>query len=424
MIRSEASARPTRTDEPRGRADSYRPPSHRFWITESVLAAVYVALAVGLAVLSSEPPYATPLWTMIVLGAGGVAVLAVRHRHPRIAFAAAMALAVLSFAGGSAAESVLAVGATYIAGVRRTGMRVWGLFAVALLSGAMGALALISRGTIGPPILGLAPPTLARTTLLDWTNWFVIIAGALLIAALLGMNVGHRRRHINELVLRTEQLARERERDMELATARERERIAREMHDVIAHSLSVMIAVSDGAHAAADERPDEAKKAIGSVAGIGRRTLGEVRRLLSGVRGETGSAAQIAPQPDASGLPALAAEFTTAGLPVRLELSGSPSDDPVLGLTVYRIVQESLTNALRHARNAGMATVVVTWGAADVTIGVRNLGPLVPTAAHAGRGILGMRERAALYDGTIEVGPHVDGGWLVTAQLRYGASRL
>src|SRR5690606_20985517 len=120
------------------------------------------------------------------------------------------------------------------------------------------------------------------------------------------------------------------------ARALERERIAREMHDVIAHSLSVMIAISDGAHAAVDGSPKQAKEAIGRVAETGRRTLGEVRRLLGSVRADSGVA--HAPQPDARQLAALAQEFVAAGLPVRLTVSGEPSSDPALGLTVYRIV--------------------------------------------------------------------------------------
>jgi len=386
---------------------------------------VYAGVAVGMAALSIEPPHSTPLWSMVVLGIGGLVVLAIRHRYPRLSFAAAMGLSVLSLAGGSGAESILAVMAVYIAGVRRSGRVAWVYFVIAAACGAIGALALSVRGTIGPPILGLVPRMLGRDALLDWVNAFLIIAIVLLIAALLGTNVGHQRRHIGELVDRADRLARERDHQVEIARALERERIAREMHDIIAHSLSVIITVSDGAHAAADERPAEAKAAIARVAETGRRTLGEVRRLLGGVRGDDRSSAQEhAPQPDASHLISLAAEFVAAGLPVRLSVAGTPSTDPGLGLTVYRIVQESLTNVLRHAREVGTATVTVTWTAEDVTVVVRDAGPLTPPFSQEGRGILGMRERATLYAGTIEAGPHDDGGWRVFARLRCGDPQL
>jgi signal transduction histidine kinase len=426
VISTEASARGATSGALREPSDADRSLSRRFWIVEALVTTAYVTLAVGLGILSREPPHSTPLGSMVILGLCGLAVIAARHRYPRLAVVGALMLTVLSLAVGSGAESLLAVTATYTSGVHRTGWGAWASFGGALLSGALGALALTLRGSVGPPILGLAPPELPRDTLLDWANMFVIIAVVLVIAALLGTNVGHRRRHISELVDRAERLARERDQDMEIARSRERERIAREMHDVIAHSLSVVIAVSDGAHAAADNRPDEAKKAIASVAAIGRRTLGEVRRLLSGVRNEHGSVTgpdSDSPQPDVSELPALAADFTAAGLPVRLIVTGSPSADPVLGLTVYRIVQESLTNALRHARQTESATVSVTWATGHVGIRVRDLGLSAPASSNAGRGIVGMRERVALYDGEFEAGPHSDGGWLVFAQLRYGESQ-
>jgi signal transduction histidine kinase len=393
---------------------------NRVRIVDAVVLVIYGVLATGLAVLSSEPPHTTPLWSMIALGIGGIVVVVQRDRSPRLAFAGAMVLTVLSLAGGSGAESMLAVLAVYTAGVRCRALIAWLCFGIAMACGALGAIALSVRGSVLPPILGLEPPRIARDSVLDWANIYLIIAIVLLITALVGTNVGHRHRYIGDLVDRAERLARERDQQVEIARALERERIAREMHDVIAHSLSVMIAVSDGAFAAAGERPDEAKEAIARVAETGRRTLGEVRRLLGGVRGEhTGTATHSVPQPDASQLTALAAEFRQAGLPVRLEVSGVPLADPVLGLNVYRIVQESLTNILRHAQRVRSTTVTITWAADEVTIVVRDVGSTVAPSSGAGRGILGMRERVALYDGTIEAGPHIDGGWLVCAQLRW-----
>ncbi|MDI9916833.1 histidine kinase [Rhodococcus sp. IEGM 1379] len=388
---------------------------------DALIPAMYGIFAVLLAVLSIEPPYVTPLWAMVALGLCGLAVLAWRRRYPLLAFVGAMVLSVLSLAVGSGAETILAVFAVYTAGVRRSALGAGLYFGVAMVFGALGAFALCIRGRIGPPILGVAPPPLPRDTLLDWANFYFVIAVALLIATLFGMNVGHRRRHIGELVDRAERLARERDQQAEIAKGLERERIAREMHDVIAHSLSVIIAISDGAHAAIGERPEEAKKAIARVAETGRSTLGEVRRLLGAVRGENGSAAaQYAPQPDASQLISLVAECVAAGLPVHLVVTGTPSVDPGLGLTVYRIVQESLTNVLRHARRVRSTTVTVAWMTDEVTILVRDVGSTVSSTSSGGRGIPGMRERVALYAGIIEAGPQEDGGWRVFARLRRG----
>ncbi|MGV8845286.1 sensor histidine kinase [Tessaracoccus sp.] len=380
----------------------------------------YVVLAVGMAILSSEPPHATPLWSMLLLGLCGVAVLARRRRFPRSAFVGALVLSLLCSLGGSGAELVLMVIAVFAVGTRRSASTAWLCLGIALAVGALIAFVLPRRGSIGPPILGLAPPTVPRDTFLDWVNTFVIICVVLLIATLLGVNVGHRRRHIEELVDRAERLARERDQQAEIAKALERERIAREMHDVIAHSLSVMIAISDGAHAAMGARPEEAKEAIALVGATGRRTLGEVRRLLGAVRGDgEDPAAERRPQPDASHLSALVAEFVAAGLPVRLVVAGRPHTDQALGLTVYRIVQESLTNVLRHAGTARSVTVTVTWVAEQVTIVVHNSASFASPQAGTGRGILGMRERVALYDGVIEAGADDDGGWRVCARLRW-----
>jgi signal transduction histidine kinase len=343
----------------------------------------------------------------------------VRHRHPRLAFAIAMLLSVASLAVGSGAETLLAVIAVYSAGVRCSASGAWTHFGVSMVCGALGALAISVRGRVGPPLLGLAPPTAPRDTVLDWANVYVFIAATLLITILLAMNVGHRRRHIDALVERAQRLARERDQQVETARGLERERISREMHDVIAHSLSVMIAMADGAQAASRDRPEEARQAIGRVSATGRRTLGEVRRLLGPVRGAgQGSAAIHAPQPDASRLAALVTEFVAAGVPVRLDVTGTPSTDPALGLTVYRIVQESLTNVLRHARRVRSATVAVSWTPDDVSIVVHDASSTVGALSGSGRGLLGMQERVALYDGVIEAGPHDGGGWRVSAILQ------
>ncbi|WP_083428655.1 sensor histidine kinase [Microbacterium sp. AR7-10] len=380
-----------------------------------------------MAALSLEPPFVTPLWSLVALGVGGIVVLVLRHRHPPAAFAGAMALALASTAVGSGAEGMLAVGAMYLVGLRARPMTAWSALGVALLLAAAGARALTLRGTRLPHMLGSAPPIEARDTLLDWLNFFSLLAALLLITTLLGINAGHRRRQLGELRQRAAQLVRERDQQAETARAQERERIAREMHDVIAHSLTVMIAVSDGARLAADEKPQQAKEAMGRVAETGRRTLGEVRRLLGTVRagddvavGEADTQLQHAPQPDAGRLPALVQEFADAGLPVRLTVTGRPPADAALGLTVYRIVQESLTNSLRHATDLQSVEVHVEWLDGDVAIVVQDTSasrPALPANGDSvGRGLLGMQERVALYNGTIEVGPHRL-GWRVAARL-------
>jgi signal transduction histidine kinase len=382
----------------------------------------YVLVATGLALISLEPRFGTPWWATALLGAAGLAVLAARGRMPALAFAGALALAVLSLAVGTGAECLLVAITLYRLGMRLPAIRAWVCFGVAMAFGALGALVFTDRLSSGPSLWG-SPPVTPRDATLDWAVAYAAIAVALLIANVLGTTAGQRRRNVAALVERAEQLARERDQQAEIASARERERIAGEMHDIIAHSLSVIIAVADGAHAAADERPDEAKKAIARVAETGRRTLGEVRRLLGTVGAEHEGLDPHSPQPDASQLASLVTDFRDAGLPVKLTLTGSPSTDPAVGLTVYRIVQESLTNVLRHARGVEQVTVAVSWTDDAVTILVRDRTSVPTSSMDAGRGILGMRERVALFDGEIEAGPHRDGGWQVSARLQWEEDR-
>jgi signal transduction histidine kinase len=260
----------------------------------------------------------------------------------------------------------------------------------------------------------------------DRVNIALALLALLLITTLIGTNVGSRRRYIAALVDRAERLERERDQQAEIAAAGERERIAREMHDVIAHSLSVMIALSEGAHATSSVDPERSRDAIARVAETGRRTLSEVRRLLGSVRA-VGTIADTtprergvaAPAPGARELAPLAEEFRRAGLPVGLTLTGEAPPDPALGLTVYRIVQESLTNALRHAAGATCVAARVAWHPDRVEIDVADDGDAGarPGEALPGRGIVGIRERAGLYGGSVSAGPRAGDGWRVSVVL-------
>lgn len=400
-----------------GNDDSRR----RLNLTDAALTAVYLLIVCGLGALSREQPYATPLWAIVLLAICGLVVLRGRRRSPYLAFAGAMVLTLLSFAIGTGAEGFLVMVALCSIGVTRSARVAWIYLAITMLFGALGAAILAFRIRFGPSLWGVTIPTDDRDSFLDWANCYAIIAAITLIVTLIGMNAGHRQRYIGALMNRAEQMERERDQQAEISVARERERIAREMHDVIAHSLSVMIAMADGASASTTQRPDEAKLAINRVSETGRRTLDEVRRLLGTVRGdEESSLSDHKPQPDASQLPALVADFAQAGLPVRLEMTGTPTDDPALGLTVYRIVQESLTNVLRHGRGIRSVSVKTSWSKQQVSILVEDSSAPtgVAPASRIGRGILGIRERAALYDGVVEAGPLGGGGWRVLVRLQ------
>ncbi len=284
-----------------------------------------------------------------------------------------------------------------------------------------------------------------------------------LVAMAVGANVRGRRLHTRALVERHQQLVDAGEQHAKLASAAEQARIAREMHDVVAHGLTVMIALSDGARVAVRRSPDDAEKALDLLSETGRTALGDMRRMLGVLRGAD---VPLEPQPGTQELEPLVQQFRAAGLTVHLTTAGPPlPDDPTLALTVYRVVQESLTNALRHAGSGARVDVLVRHGAGRVGIEVvddggvarpvaeagsepgrlgrlgerlaeRRVDPLavrtdadgvpvapattpLPLPARTGRGLVGMRERAAVYRGTVAAGPS-GSGWRVHVELRTG----
>ncbi|MGN6273083.1 MAG: histidine kinase [Protaetiibacter sp.] len=245
------------------------------------------------------------------------------------------------------------------------------------------------------------------------------------VAIAIGVGVRGRRQHIASLIQRANSLARDREQQAALAVADERTRIARELHDVVAHSLTVMVALADGARAAVPKNPQDAQRALDALTETGRSALSDMRRVL-GVLREPGDDAPLEPEPDV-GLDELVERFRTAGLPVRLVRSGALDELPMaVRRSTWRIVQESLTNVLRHAPGSPLVLVELEHladGAGErIEIRVTNeSGPVVGGTAMVGtgRGILGMRERAASLGGSVEAGAH-ERGWQVRAVLPIG----
>jgi signal transduction histidine kinase len=245
---------------------------------------------------------------------------------------------------------------------------------------------------------------------------FVLLTGMATAAVVLGLNVRTRRAYLATLEDRAEQLERERDQQGRLAAAAERARIAREMHDIVAHNLSVMIALADGAGYMSEQDPKRAAGAMEQVSETGRHALGEMRRLLGVLRED--EAAALAPQPGLADLEPLLEQVRAAGLTARLETSGAPV---ALGagaeLTVYRLVQEALTNTLKHAGADAHATVRLHYDATGVDVEVTDDGHGRARVAAGGQGLNGMRERAAVYGGEIEAGPAPGGGWRVRTRL-------
>ena len=201
----------------------------------------------------------------------------------------------------------------------------------------------------------------------------------------------------------------------EALAEQERGRIAREMHDVVAHSLAVIIAQADGARYASTADPEQARAGLATVSGIARSALGDVRVLLAGLRHSEAAG----PQPTVDDLGAVVDQVRAAGLPVEFDPGETPTGVPIgVQLAVHRIVQESLTNALRHARRDRPATVVLRWAPADVVIEVGSwVDPARPPSGVAGHGITGMRERARIAGGDLAI--TVDERFVVRAQLPF-----
>ncbi|PSL55251.1 signal transduction histidine kinase [Saccharothrix carnea] len=237
----------------------------------------------------------------------------------------------------------------------------------------------------------------------------------------MGEFVGARRAYNRELEQRLKLLETERDQQARIAVGEERSRIARELHDVVAHAVSVMVVQADGASYAIKTNPDLAEAAVRTIADTGRQALTELRRLLGVLRSEDRSGTQWVPQPDAGDLHELAENCRAAGLPVRLETLGDLSALPAgLGLGIYRIVQEALTNTLKHAGSGATATVRVTQAGEQVEVEVADDGFGTPhdlVAVSGGNGLIGMRERAGVLGGTLEAGPNPGGGWRVRAVL-------
>jgi signal transduction histidine kinase len=243
------------------------------------------------------------------------------------------------------------------------------------------------------------------------------------ITAAVARGLRHRALLARELALRNERLEVEREAQAATAVADERRRIARELHDVVAHSVSVMVVQSGAARRVLDEAPDEAVAALTEVERSGRQALSELRRLLGLMRDGDADAAVREPQPTLAGLDDLIRRARDAGLPTELRQEGSPYALPMgCDLAAYRVVQESLTNSLKHAGDGAHASVLLRWTEHGLELDIADTGNGLNAAAPdldgpLGQGLVGMRERVALCGGDLQAGPRPDGGFRVHATI-------
>jgi signal transduction histidine kinase len=278
------------------------------------------------------------------------------------------------------------------------------LMALLVASYSVGAYAERAGAAVGlAAVLALIVPYSADVA--DFAFGVVVLGGAWLAGRMV------RREKLLADALARVQAERER-----AAVAEERARIARELHDVVAHSVSTIVVQAEAGEALLDREPERAREAFDSIRGAGRQALVELRRMLGLLRRDEEELALV-PQPSLEHLDALVEHVRGVGLPVRVEVEGQPRRlPPGVDLSAYRIVQEALTNALKHGGRA-RAVVRVRYGAHDLQLEVLDDGPGASNGAVGGHGLAGMRERVRLYGGEIETGRRPEGGYAVRARL-------
>ncbi|HZN71612.1 MAG TPA: histidine kinase [Micromonosporaceae bacterium] len=226
-----------------------------------------------------------------------------------------------------------------------------------------------------------------------------------------------RRALMEQATQRARDLERERDQQAELAAAAERARIARELHDAVAHGLSIIVIQAQAAAGAMERRPATARTALSAIVATGRDSLGEMRRLLGLTRPD---GPELAPLPGLGDLPTLVERVRATGLPVDLKETGQRTELPTgLALSAYRVVQEALTNALKHAGSGATVEITVHYGHDSIEVTVADTGPGAggPPDERRGNGLRGMRERVAMLGGTLHAADREAGGFQVTARL-------
>ncbi|WP_120520393.1 sensor histidine kinase [Arthrobacter celericrescens] len=300
---------------------------------------------------------------------------------------------------------------------------VWASRSVLVL-GLVGAIMLTTRYYPGSAESGIQDLTVGATyTVLVWM--------LVLVSWTLGDLTRVRRLQLQALEDRNRRLEIEQQQERQLAAADERSHIAREMHDIVAHSLAVIITQADGARYAAAAKPELATEALATIAGTGRNSLAEMRRLLGVLRSD--EAASTRPQPSLAELDELFLGFRAAGLTLSFEQGGGQFGQagssrhrlpPGAELTAYRVIQESLTNVIKHAGPRARAAVNLQWQGRGLQIDVHDdgRGAAADPGQGGGNGLRGMAERIALYDGSLDAGPASGGGFRVSAFIPYSES--
>ncbi|WP_067185841.1 sensor histidine kinase [Microtetraspora niveoalba] len=389
--------------------------SHRL-ITDSAVAAVLTAASLALILLVDAdlaarwrgvPSVGTrgPEALGLVLAALCTLPVALRRRCPlaALAFVAVPEVALQALDQNPGLAGVAALILLYSAAAHR------GL-AISLVALAVTGLAYAVGALLGDQPLSWTDHTIVVVlTMLCWTG---------------GRSVRLRRAYLAELVDRTDRLERAREADTRAARAEERSRIARELHDVVAHHVSVMTVQAAAARKMLSVKPDVARDALSAIEEMGRTAMAEMRSIVGVLR--TDGPAERGPQPGMQDVPTLVDQMREAGLRTQLSVEdGAGGDRPVLppgvDLAAYRLIQEALTNSLRHAGPAARAWVTVRRESGELLVHVEDDGrgpaPEPELPGRTGHGLVGIKERVALYGGVLRIGPRDGGGFEVSARF-------
>ena len=384
------------------RSDERRPRGRRSWAFDALVALLVTGAELSL--LLDDGAASLAALVLVVLGGGA---LVLRRRAPLAVLATSLATAVAIVAIGEAPAGITVL--------------------VALYSTAAICERAVSLAALAPTVVVVTALSIATAEQGDRPPSVVVGVGAAvpLTAGIwaLGAYTQTRRRYTRTLEERAAQLERERGQLARIAIQEERTAIARELHDIVAHSVTVMLLGVRGARDVLRAAPDVADDTLERVETSGEQSLHELRRILAVLRGP-GHEAESRPQPSLADLDELASHYRAAGLPVRLEVIGEPPPLAAgLELSIYRIVQEALTNAIKHADPTRVIVTLSFRGTrleleiVDDGVAARNAGD------DGGHGIVGMRERVALLGGELEAGHRSSGGFRIGVQLPLGGER-
>ncbi|MFS2279447.1 histidine kinase [Microbacterium sp. OR21] len=391
-----------------------RPPGviRRFWARHPLFADILIALicltaSFGVSAIPDEPGQVMSPAASAVLGLVTIAscvLLVWRRTRTTTAVVAAIIVDLTLLMTAASTGSPMFTVAVYTVAVYRSTRLAW----VWLGGGCAAVTALALAMLLGGDL-----------TLQDLWNAMLSVTVPGVIGVLIGMNIGGRRRYVEAIIDRSRQLLVERDQQAQLAAAAERDRIAREMHDIVSHSLTVVVALSEGA-AATDDR-GRSRDASLAAARTARSALAEMRSML-GVLRDGDSDASLAPLEPASPAATVAAA-QAAGFPASIAVRGEPDPAPAVRFAVGRIVQEGVTNAIRHAPSATAIDVRIDHAATPLIVEIVNDGA-TGEPSEAGFGLRGLAERAALLGGRVVSAPAGAGRWMLRAELPHRTREL